>query len=362
VVYTVASEAAWVADTTGEDISCEVPEGDGSYIRITYKVTSQLGEARAKPVVMSSIVAPQPGSGTLSAMVKDADGRPVINMPVQAVGPATQTKRTNDAGCAVFGSLDAGSYDVKIDQAGWVDPEGRQAITQTATVNAGILSTVEFVYDISGRINPANIVTIVNGTTYADEGYGVILAHSGLQTGFRLFPGSPTAAAFAPDRLFPFRDAYKIYAGQCTGADPELYVDTYFEDNPTAVPKINRGSNFGRIDVLEPATRLVVRRGTNRTTSPVLNGARIYAYPTHSSCVGQRIDMGLTQSTGTLLRPGLPFGDYRFCAQITSGSSTWSDRYTTITQNRTPGGTTATTNLLLPPTNTTATGACPATL
>jgi len=371
VAYTIHSEAVWVADMTGEDISCEVPEGDGSYLRISSTVSSPMSGARVKPVTMSSIVAPQPGSGTLSAMVKDADDRPVVNMPVQAsaVGLATQTRKTNDAGCAVFSLLEAGSYDVKVDNAGWVDPEGNQLSTQTATVNPGILSTVEFVYDLAARINPANIVSRVNGTLQMDEGNGVLLAHSGLQTGFRTWPGSPTAAVFAPDKLFPFRDPYKIYAGQCTGADPELYDGSYFEDNPTATPKLNRGENFGRIDVLEPATRLVVRRGT-ASSSTTRSNARVYAYPTHASCSGQRIDMGATLSTpagsvGTLMRPGLPFGDYRFCTQWTDTSfnpaRTWHVFPTTVVQNRIPTGATALTTLLIPTSPSGGNGTCPAT-
>jgi len=360
VVYTIVSDAVWVSDTTGDDISCEVPEGDGSYIRITSTVTSPMTGAKVKPVVMSSIVAPQPGSGTLSAMVNDADGRPVINMPVQAVGPDTETKQTNDAGCAVFGSLDAGSYTVKVDQAGWVNPEGLQDVQQTVTVNAGILSTIEFVYDQAASINPATIVRKTGATFPQDDGNGLMVVHSGLQTGFRSFPGTQ-ATAFNLQKLFPFPAAYKVYAGQCTGADPELYYDNFFEEYPGQSPKLERGRNFGSVSVIEPATNLVVRR--RPTSSGAFTGrsnAIVYAYPTHSSCAGQRILMGTTQTGGLLVRPGLPFGDYRICAQYTTGGQTYVTNTTTI-QNRTVNGPATATNVDLPFTGGSSSATCPAT-
>jgi hypothetical protein len=360
VPYTITSDAEWVSDTTGKNISCEQPSGDGSYIRITSKVTSPMTGAKVKPVIMSSIVSPQPGSGTLSAIVKDADGRPVVGLPVQANGPDIASKLTNDAGCAVFGSLKAGSYDVKLDQAGWVDPEGDQAPVQTVTVNAGILSTVEFLYDIAATVNPANIVTKV-GTNppQMDEANSVMIAHSGLQTGFRIAPG--TGSAYSLIRLFPFRTEYKIFAGSCMGADPSLYLPTYFDDTPTVGPKLNRGTNHGPIDLLEPSTYIRVRRGTSN-----LQGAILYAYPTEESCEDVRITMGTTRSDGTVEFPGLPFGDYTLCAEKLETSyspdRTWHVDGGPIV-NHDPAGTprvdtTTRTTLTIPGTSTTANGGC----
>jgi hypothetical protein len=337
VPYTIESNAQWVTDAGGEDISCELPTGEGSFIRITSKVTSPMTGARVKPVIMSSIVAPQPGSGTLSAMVKDADGQPVVDMPVQANGPEVATKRTNEAGCAVFGSLDAGSYDVKLDQAGWVDPEGNQAPVQTVTVNAGILSTVEFLYDLKAAISSATIVTSIRGasatdppTIQTDSATGVIVAHTGLQTGFRIFNGP--SGAFNLDRLFPFRDPYKAYAGTCTGADPSLYVPTYFDDMTLFNQRLERGQTYGPLTILEPATNLLVQRGGSNRSN-----ATIVATPTDESCAGVYVELGPTGSSGVAPIPGLPFGDYSVCAEYRSSSSWYHSPDVAIT-NRDPRG------------------------
>jgi hypothetical protein len=369
VPYTITSDAEWVTDATGEDISCELPSGEGSFIRITSRVTSPMTGARVRPVVMSSIVSPQPGSGTLSAMVKDADGRPVVNMPVQAVqeNGSTTTKQTNDAGCAVFGSLAAGSYDVKLDQTGWVDPEGNQAPVQTVTVNAGILSTVEFLYDLKAVINPVTVVTSIRSpiatnppTIQNDQANGVTVAHTGLQTGFRIFNGPATT--FNLDRLFPFRDPYKAYAGTCTGADPALYVPTYFDSIALFNERLERGRTYGPLQILEPATNLRVQRGGSNRSN-----AYIVATPTDESCEGVRITLGPTSSSGTVTQPGLPFGDYSLCAQWTSSGSTWHSPAVAIT-NRDPAGaprTTTTPPVTVTPTtlavsnSSTANGPCP---
>ena len=363
VPYTITSDAEWVSDTSGKSISCEQPSGEGSYIRITSTVTSPMTGAKVKPIVMSSIVSPEPGSGTLSAMVKDADGRPVVGLPVQANGPDVATKKTNDAGCAVFGSLDAGSYDVKVDQMGWVDPEGNQAVTQTVTVNAGILSTVEFLYDIAAQISPSTIVTRIDGVESQDVAKDVMVAHHGLQTGFRIAPGP--GSVFSLNRLFPFRDAYKVFAGSCMGADPSLYQPTYFEDNPSVGKKLDRGVNHGPITILEPSTWIRVRRGTSN-----LNNAELYAYPTDESCEDVRIHLGSTGSDGDgmVTSPGLPFGEYTLCAERIETSYN-PDRTWHVTggpiQNFSPAGTprnnTANrTTLTIPATSTTANNGCPA--
>jgi hypothetical protein len=294
-------------------------------------------------------------------------------MPVQAVqeGLPPVTKQTNDAGCAVFGSLAAGSYNVMLDQAGWVDPEGNQAPVQNVTVNAGSLSTVEFLYDLKARITPATVVTSIRSsiainppTIQNDSANGVIVAHTGIpQTGFRIFNGPATT--FDLDRLFPFRDPYKAYAGTCTGADPALYVPTYFEDITLFNQRLERGTTYGPLQILEPATNLRVQRGGSNRSN-----AYIIATPTDESCEGVTpITLGPTNSSGVVPQPGLPFGDYSLCAQWTSSGSTWRSPAVAIT-NRDPAGAprsttippvTVTPTTLAISSSSTANGPCPTT-
>jgi hypothetical protein len=313
VPYTVESDADLITDVGGEDISCALDDGEGAYIRITSTVTSPMTGAKVKPVVISSIVAPEPGSGALVAMVENAKGQPVKNLPVQAIGPETKTKTTNDAGCAVFGAVTAGAYEVKVNQLGWVDPEGDQEVIKTATVSAGTLTTVDFVYDVAATLN-VNVLS----NALADDSYGVIAAHTGILTGYRRFPAAaPTlSASHTLNGLFPFEDAYKVYSGRCTDQDPTLFQESYFDVYTAAAPQLDPGE-IRTVAILEPPVNI------NATFSRTIYGSQVYAYPRGGTCTDPvRYDMGVV-TAGRAARPGLPFGTYDVCVQFLRSDGTW---------------------------------------
>jgi hypothetical protein len=336
VPYTITSDADLITDAGGEDISCSVDDGEGSFIRIKSTVTSPMTGAKVKPVVLTSIVAPEPGSGTLVAKVENAKGQPVTNMPVQAIGPETVTKTTNDSGCAVFGAVTAGAYQVKVNQTGWVNTEGDQEVIQTATVSAGTLSTVNFVYDVGARLT----VNVNSIATVSDDSYGVIAAHTGILTGYRLFPeAAPTLlGSHQVQLLFPFEDAYKIYSGRCTGEDPTLFDEDYFTaDNPAAAPELDPGQ-VAAITIYEPPVNVVVRFNAGLPLNS--SSARVYAYPRTDGCSDPvRFDMGRTVTGGVANRPGLPFGRYDLCAQYTTGGYTYRANVTGVDNNAWAGTT-----------------------
>jgi Tfp pilus assembly protein PilV len=340
VVYTVTSDAQWVTDVGGSDISCALASGAGSYLRITSTVTSPMTGKKVKPVVISSIVAPQPGSGQLAARVTDAKGLPVQNLPVQAIGPTSSTKSTNAAGCAVFGSVDSGAYQIKLDSAGWVDPEGNQAVIQDTTVEGGSLTLVELVYDQAATLNVNLQTKVLAAVPQADDSYGIMAVQTGMQTGSRLFPENgvpPTvpatpSASYQLTHLFPFPEAYKIYSGRCAEADPFAYVPTYFDTNPMAAPVLVKGTTT-TINILEPNINLTMKR-----SSAVRPTANVYATSQDADCPGE-IFMGVTNALGQVPKPGLPFGNYDVCAEYLNGSGVWFHGNTTVANNAAAGAT-----------------------
>ena len=340
VPYTVVSDADLVTDVGGEDISCALDDGEGSYVRITSTVSSPMTGAKVKPVVISSIVAPEPGSGALVAMVVNAKGNPVKNLPVQAIGPESKTKATNDAGCAVFGAVAAGAYEVKVNQVGWVDPEGEQEVTKTATVSAGTLTTVDFVYDVAARLT-VNVQSAYGGppaVAQTDNSYGIVAAHTGILTGFRLFPaaGPTLAAAHTLNNLFPFEDPYKIYSGRCTDQDPTGFVANYFDVYTSGIPQLDPGE-VAATTILEPPVNI------NATFSLTPLSSRVYAYPRNGTCADPvRYDMGTVLANGRAERPGLPFGEYEICVHFQRDSTRWYRRTSTIVANNNVNGGNAT--------------------
>jgi hypothetical protein len=359
VTYTVTSQTQWVTDAAGEEASCALESGEGSYLKITSTVTSPATGAAVPPVVLHSIVAPRPGSGTLAAKVENAAGEPVTGLTVSAAGPEVPgPEETNDVGCAVFTGLDAGTYNVTINQSPWVGEDGQTLTVKTATVTAGNVSTVEFVYDRGSSFN-VEVYTQKGATQPADNSYGVIAANSGVTAGFRQIETTTPRSTFAFASMFPFTSGYTVYSGTCTGNDPSKVIPSYFEDNPSLVMRLNPGVPGGTVRVLEPWLDVDVTRNGND-----VSGARVYLYPlprtTPREC-GERLELttstSTTNSTGNLPPSrviGHPFGQYEICAQA---SVSGNNRHTILAvSNNTPAGKTV--PIALPGTSN---GSCPPT-
>lgn len=318
ITYTIVSKAQWVVDSDGSDISCALPSGSGSYLRITSTVSAP--NSRIKPVTMSSIVAPQPGQGTVTALVKDAAGSPVAKLPVQADGPTPATLATNAAGCAVFADSEAGSYTMRLNQSGWVDPDGKQLVEKNATVSAGNLTTIEFIYDKASSFKVKVITKRPSGSTQVDDrSYGVTAAHTGLSSLFKqiTYGTSPGALNFVFDGMFPFTTPYQVYSGTCAGANPvkALSNPTWFDTHPESVVQLTPGGAQVSAVALEPAIDV-----TATYNGSAVSGANVYAYPKTAGCDAARVRIGGTSGTlsdGKVDFPGLPFGVYDICVDLT---------------------------------------------
>jgi hypothetical protein len=318
-------------------VSCSTPDGAGGYLRITSTVTSQ--DTSIKPVTLSSIVAPQPGLGTLTALVRNADSAPLTKLPVQAIGLTPGTQQTNDAGCAIFIEREAGSYTARINQTGYVDPDGNQQVDHNVTVSAGNVTLTEFLYDQAGSFN----VSVVRSNGSADLSDGAIAAHTGVTLGYRAVAPASQATAFSFTSMFPFPSPYEVFAGTCEGNNPANWDENYFTNHALAVAKVNRGENPGPARrVIEPTVNLNATYRNSSGTTSNLQGARVYAYPKTEGCDPARISLGTTQSTGRVSNPGLPFGIYDFCVDYNGDSSTRRRRFTwTGIANTSDAGTSA---------------------
>jgi hypothetical protein len=334
VPYTITSAAKVITDADGEDISCALEDGEGAYVRITSTVTSPMTGAKVKPVTLSSIVAPEPGSGTLVARVRNAKDDPVVNMPVSASveGTTVKTVTTNDAGCAVFGTMDSGSYEIRVNQLNWVDPDGNQEVVKTATVAAGTVTTVEFLYDIGATVD-VTIRSLPGTGTVAqtDRSYGMIAAHNGISATHRYWPEPdvalpPEQSTFTLSRLFPFdEDPYTLYSGRCTDADPIRQPNYYsvvegWGASHDATPALTPGERRA-ITIYELAVNLNATWSGIAITSTSANRAYAYAYPKDGACPEPyRLPLGEV-TLGAAQLPGVPSGTYDICVERYRDSS-----------------------------------------
>jgi Tfp pilus assembly protein PilV len=337
IKYTIVSKVELVADTTGEQVSCSIPTGKGRYLRITSTVSN--GGA-AKPVTLTSIVAPQPNKGTLTALVRNAKSEPVKNMPVQAIGPSGDLKQTNELGCAIFDDAEAGSYVLRLNQAGWVNVNGDQLYEQPGTVSPGNVTTIEFKYDQAGSFP----VTIVNSAGATEPvTFGLMADHTEVSTGFRSTAASPFTS------MFPFyQSPYEVYSGNCTGNNPGGWINGYYDTHQDAVAQVDPNMVGPMRTVLEPSVNVTVNyKSSSGGSLQNATGATVYAYPRTPGCSPGRVQVGTISGT-TSTTPGLPFGEYDLCIQyprtVSGQNKLWRAYWTgpsgapAIT-NTAPGGT-----------------------
>jgi Tfp pilus assembly protein PilV len=223
--YLVSSEADWVTDSGGA-VTCSTT-GRVAYLRSTSTVTWP-GMGTIKPVIADAIVDPGVAAlgankGALTVLLTGADGTGTSGITVTAGGISGVT---DENGCAVIANLDSGAQTLTYNSGGYVDKDGKSAVSKPVTVGAGTISQASGLYDSAGVIH----------TDLANDGTPGVVAASwptvsfdnALRTTPTLFKVLTTGAAqnAADAVVFPFSSAYKAYVGDCTGNDPSTYSAT----------------------------------------------------------------------------------------------------------------------------------------
>ena len=344
--YTITSKAVYIDDATGGTDSCSNSKDVASYIRITSTVTST-GFDSSAPVTISSLVEPpvsnvDAGQGYLAVQVNDRNGNGVPGVSAHADGPSVRDAETNDAGCAVFGPVGVGSYDITFTKTGYVDDLGRSpgklddvAVTQDAkTVSAvkfDLAAPLSLTFETS---NPQTGATITGSkvetvTTYDSEAPSVVTY------------GSPSAASMVSTmtlNLFPFNTPYgSIYSGACDDHDPLAVVGSNYYSGYQGSFAATPGTPGSRT-LHQPPLWLRLRKTSSSSTyaSPTTSVAlTATATCVDASNVAETYDMyvaptskapsgeagWLTTQSGAF-DPGLPYGTYDLCAKYNWGSGT----------------------------------------
>ncbi len=265
---------------------------------VTVNVTWSTG-GRVGSVENRTILTPQKGVegdvGYIAAKVTNAAGQPVNGLAVQATGPGgDRPPVTTVDGCAVFMFSTPGAYTLTLDENDYVNFEGFQQVSKSATLEVGKLGVLPFTYDRTAR----GSVTYQTAAGHALPVTlpGLTLFNSGLVNGtIRLNPSGNPASI---DGLWPFPEGYSVWAGTCDQNDPGLNDLGY--PRPTAV--IMPGGALENLTVyLAPITV----RFVDGADSPV-SGAQVRAIPSSSSgCMGSEaavdgLDLGVTGADGTL--------------------------------------------------------------
>ncbi|MEA2232646.1 MAG: hypothetical protein QOD83_2462 [Solirubrobacteraceae bacterium] len=308
--YFVTSLTEWVRDSNGEPVSCTNGTVNADYLLVSSSVTSPTLAGRTARI--RTLFAPPVGSfgptqGTLAVKLEDYLAAPVPNVDVAITGPDSALLPTNGLGCAIFGYIPAGSYNVALDKPGWVDAAGTTQVTKSGTVTGGNVNAITLQYDRAAQI-AVTFDTAAAGAAAASSSSAtsITVANSGVPpSGERRFTSSTRQSTINATGLFPFSSGYAVYAGSCPGANPQADDPAYFQSHPGFVQTSPAGSYAATVRV--PAINLAV----TRLGLPV-QGAHVVLTATGAGCSERTV--ATTGAGGALVQPGMPFGTYSVCA------------------------------------------------
>lgn len=334
--YTVVSRADWVADAAG-NTTCAAGDARADYLKIQSTVTPS--KAGAKPVVVESMINPKlgtfgAGTGSLAVEVLNRDNAGVAGLPVTITGPVADTDATNADGCAFFGYEPVGNYAISYSAAGFVDYEGDTAINEATSISSGAVSTKSLRYDRAGSAT-VSFDTSEAGTVKPASYDAVRLAHS---NALRALDTGTDATSVKLTGLFPFKDAYAAYAGECDQNNPASYTVT--PANPLHGVIVPRAADQA-VTVRLPTITIRVRKSGSSPATYLANRRVRFTSPCGVTAATP-IRQAVTDANGRA-RVALPYGDWSVCVdnQQTPAlpTSQWLKSATTTVQNRNAAGT-----------------------
>jgi prepilin-type N-terminal cleavage/methylation domain-containing protein len=363
--FTVTESASYVSDSTGTP-SCTNPSAD--YLKTTSSVT-WVNMGAQSPVSVSSVLTPTVGSvdpthGTLAVSVINAAGTGASGMSVNVSGPDSATATTSAGGCALFGDLPAGTYNVAVAPIVGTDVDAKTGQVVAAgspdlaspspTVVAGstAASPTQFQLDAGGTIVfpftdafPSGVSPSPAPTATAPA---VVLFNTGMNSpGYRLCSAQDSASACpavgSPDTSFSlaawtgtsghinatplFPTTYSTYAGVCPSDEPALpgfggtdgsasvTTGASVLTLPAMVVRLYSGTSAA------PGSETTVPVGAHLIVTDTGCSMRYIGYTTTPPAVtsGQAVlPLNTTlktgvNDTGLLTYPGMPYGNYTVC-------------------------------------------------
>lgn len=309
VPYEVHSEADWVRDQSGI-VSCNADTTAAEYMKITSSVDAEMLKS---PVKSESLYAPPVGElganrGTMAVQVVDRMGEPIEGIRVDLSGTAAESDNTNELGCAVFGAIPEGPYDITLPDTSRVGWNGTAVLP--GSVVAGETSLFILEYDHPATLNVSFETQAIGASAPTDIAWNqVSIGNARIPDvpAIRLFD-FPSAMSYSVGQVFPFTGGYDVFAGDCIDNNPSTHDVSYFDNHAGHVSTDPNGTYSVKIRV--PTLRVTVMDtggGSPRS------GARVYLRPDDPAACGPAYLMGTTDSAGRIALPQ-PFGLYDICA------------------------------------------------
>ncbi len=319
--YTVLSDAQFINAKTGTD-TCDEKEASADYIRIRSTITWP-GMGTRPAVQETSLVAPpnstaRAESGALIVQVLNGKNQVIPGIPISGSGPTPFSHDTGENGCAVFGNLHYGEYEVSATVPGMVDADGDESGTKKTSVVAEATKTLTLKYDTPGELTAKFVARFASSGASATAATAqAITLFNTAMTEPRSFkstaggpPGEPlpeiVARGVKGPNLFPFEDGYTVYAGACDENNPNPLGKT---PSAAVVQSIVPAGGKAEATLELPVLRLTVYRGSNASSAKA-PGAEVVVHDTNCTSAGLPALKGTTGIAGEalgVLNIALPF-------------------------------------------------------
>jgi type II secretory pathway pseudopilin PulG len=319
--YTVDSAGEFVTDATGT-ASCEQGTASPDYLRITSRVTWN-GMGDRPPVRLQSVVAPPNGSvsadrGALAIAVRGGQGQGIEGVQLTGTGAGSFSGPTAENGCAIFGNLPAGNYTLTPSAPmTLVDQDGEPPAPQTISVVALSTNTIALQYDEPGGVRVDFTVRNRTGQIEPALADSVVVFNTGMTDADAFGELGTPAGSITAEPLFPFASPDSVYAGSCSGNNPNPDGDAESPAAPAISDVQIQPGLLATATVQLPALYLDVLSGTSAADpgTPV-SDARVVIQDRNCAIGGQPVTREqLTTATGELPNPALPWGDYDLCVE-----------------------------------------------
>ena len=336
--YKVTSRASFVNNNSSA-ASCEEGNSSVDYVKLSSEVTwvGTNGRKVQNPALVESIMTPSNGSldpthGSLVFQVTNASNVAIREVALNTTGssnPASLSGRTDENGCAIFIDQPEGTYSILPGglAAGYVNEDDEAPAAEPWGITGGSTKTVQLHYDKGAAINASFKVRPYSGTPPLSENKvdSVRVLQNQWTVQEKIFGsvGGTRSTPFVLGSLYPFASSSYVYwAGTCAANQPPAGVML----GSTAVTSGGTSATAPQLPAFYPTVM-----GENATGTMVpLSGAKLTVEDEGTGCTGKR--EFLTNTSGQLNEPGLPYDNYKVCASgsVTTRKATGTETETKI--------------------------------
>lgn len=347
--FTITSIGVFVNNTTTNS-SCSSKTNSADYVRITSTVSWPTMGSRPAAAIQS-IVAPANGSldpshGTLTVSVKNAQNLAIPGITLTGSGAGTFTGQTDAEGCAMFPDQPSGEYMVAPSglAAGLVDKDGKVPGQIKVGITGETTTPLILLYDRPGSIREVVFQTKnAEGQTVTSSSDAIVVFNTEM-TSAKTFgtPGGTRTAAIAAPLLFPFAAPDAVYAGSCTGDNPNPTGDPSAPGAAAiAAATIPAAGVLEKVTLQLPPLYLTVKNGAS-----VLSGARVTISDDNCTVSGSPVKRVYTTtpagrlsspSSASVEDPGLPWSTFDICASASISGNTRRNFATNVAVNNMAG-------------------------